>query len=47
MERRILEIGEIVAIYAFAVMSNRYHLVVHMSPATANSWSAGDVVRLY
>ena len=26
-------------------MSNHYHLVVHMSPATANSWSAEEVAR--
>jgi len=26
-------------------MSNHYHLVVHMSPATSNAWSAGEVAR--
>ena len=47
VERRILEMGDIFAcgIYAFAVMSNHYHLVVHMSPATANSWRAEEVAR--
>lgn len=39
VEQRILEMGEIFAcgIYAYAVMSNHYHLVVHMSPATSNA----------
>ena len=47
VERRILEIGEIFAcgIYAYAVMSNHYHLVVHMSPSASNAWSADDVAR--
>lgn len=47
VERRILELGEIFAcgIYAYAVMSNHYHLVVHMSPATSAAWSAEDVAR--
>ena len=47
VERRILEMGEIFAcgIYAYTVMSNHYDLVVHMSPATANGWSAEEVAR--
>ena len=47
VERRILELGEIFAcgIYAYAVMSNHYHLVVHMSPSTSNAWSAAEVAR--
>jgi len=47
VEQRILELGEIFAcgIYAYAVMSNHYHLVVHMSPNAANSWSAQEVAR--
>lgn len=47
VERRILEMGEIFAcgIYAYTVMSNHYHLVVHMSPATSNAWCAEDVTR--
>jgi len=47
VEQRILELGEIFAcgIYAYAVMSNHYHLVVHMSPSAANDWSAYEVAR--
>jgi hypothetical protein len=53
VEARILELGGIFAcgIYAWAVMSNHLHLVVHMSPAAARDWSADEVaarwVRLY
>jgi hypothetical protein len=45
VEARILELGEIFAcgIYAWAVMSNHLHLVVHMSPVTARDWSALEV----
>ena len=47
VERRILELADIFAcgIYAYAVMSNHYHLVVHMSPATSNAWNAEEVAR--
>jgi len=47
VEQRILQLGEIFAcgIYAYAVMSNHYHLVVHMSPSAANDWSAYEVAR--
>ena len=47
VERRILELGDIFAcgIYAYAVMSNHYHLVVHMSPATSMAWTAEEVAR--
>jgi REP element-mobilizing transposase RayT len=53
VEARILELGDIFAcgIYAWAVMSNHLHLVVHMSPTTARDWSASEVatrwVKLY
>ena len=53
VERRILELGDIFAcgIYAYAVMSNHYHLVVHMSPATSAAWRTEEVaqrwVKLY
>jgi hypothetical protein len=53
VEARILELGDIFAcgIYAWAVMSNHLHLVVHMSPVTARDWSALEVatrwVKLY
>jgi len=46
-EQRILELGQIFScgIYAYAVMSNHYHLVVHMSPNAANDGSAYEVAR--
>ena len=53
LKNRILELGDIFAtgIYAFAVMSNHVHVVLHMHPATAISWSKDEVanrwVRLY
>jgi len=39
VERRIFEVGNIFVcgIDAYALMSNHYHLVVHMSPKTANT----------
>ena len=44
---RILELGDIFAtgIYAFAVMSNPVHVVLHMHPITANAWSSEEVTR--
>ncbi len=47
VEKRIAELSEIFAcgVYAYAVMSNHYHLVVHMTPMTANGWSADEVAR--
>jgi len=47
VEQRILELGQIFAcgIYAYAVMSNHYHLVVHMSPSAANDWRTYEVAR--
>ena len=53
VEARVLELGGIFAcgIHAWAVMCNHLHIVVHMSPATADGWSPEDVavrwVRLY
>ena len=40
VEARIFELGNIFAcgVHAWAVMSNHLHIVVHMSPATANGW---------
>ena len=45
LKTRILELGDIFAtgIYAFAVMSNHVHVVLHMHPATANAWSNDEV----
>ncbi len=47
VEARIYELGDIFAcgIYGYAVMSNHLHLVLHMSPATSNAWSAEEVAR--
>jgi len=53
LKNRILELGDIFAtgIYAFAVMSNHVHVVLHMHPGTANAWSSDEVasrwVRLF
>ena len=53
LKKRILELGDIFAtgIYAFAIMSNHVHIVLHMQPATANAWSNEELanrwVRLY
>ena len=53
LKTRILELGDIFAtgIYAFAVMSNHAHVVLHMHPATANAWTALEVaarwIRLF
>jgi len=47
VEQHILELGGIFAcgIYAYAIMSNHYHLVVHMSPSSANDSRAYEVAR--
>lgn len=53
VEVRILELGHIFAcgVHAWAVVRNHLHIVVNMSPVTANSWSPEEVaarwVRLY
>jgi len=47
VEQRFLELGGIFAcgIYAYAIMSNHYYLVVHMSPSAANDRSAYELAR--
>ena len=47
LKTRILELGDIFAtgIYAFAVMSNHVHVVLHMHPGSANAWSSDEVAR--
>ena len=53
VEQRIILVSSCfaVAIYAYAVMSNHLHLVIHVEPAAAASWSNQDVaarwVRLF
>ena len=47
IEQRILFLAKIFAIdvCAYAVMSNHYHLVVHLAPATAEDWDEAEVLR--
>jgi hypothetical protein len=47
VEQRLLELARWFAlgVYAYAVMSNHLHLVVHVDPAAAASWSAKEVAR--
>jgi hypothetical protein len=47
VEQRILDMGNTFAcgVYAYAVMSNHLHLVVHMNPAAAREWSAAEVAK--
>ena len=47
IETRILELAECfsVSVYAFAVMSNHAHVVVHVDPIEAHSWSDEEVAR--
>ena len=49
LKARILELGDVFAtgIYAFAVMSNFVHVVLHVHPATANTWSSEEVARCW
>ncbi len=47
LRERLAELVEVFAIdlCAYALMSNHYHLVVHLRPAAPQTWSAEDVVR--
>ncbi len=47
IEERVLQLARIFAIdvCAYAVMSNHYHLVLHINAADANSWSDFEVCR--
>jgi hypothetical protein len=47
VEDRILKLADVFAcgIYAFAIMSNHYHMVLHMHPPTANSWTDLEVAQ--
>ena len=47
LEERILFLGGIfaVGIHAYAVMSNHFHVVVEVDPATADGWSDEEVAR--
>ena len=47
IEHRLLFLTEVFAVdvYAYAVMSNHYHIVVNYCPARARSWSDAEVAR--
>lgn len=47
VEARIALIGECfsVAVYAYAVMSNHLHLVLHVDPGTTQNWSVDEVAQ--
>jgi len=47
IEDRLLELGSIFAIdiAAYAVMSNHYHVVLHINHEQASSWSELQVVE--
>jgi len=47
IENRILELATIfaVAVHAYAVMSNHFHLVVAIDPSTTRKWSDEEVAR--
>ncbi|MCX2836501.1 hypothetical protein OQJ60_16850, partial [Microbulbifer thermotolerans] len=46
IENRLLELAEIFAldICAYAVMSNHYHVVLHINAAQAKGWTLREVV---
>ncbi|MDQ7050935.1 MAG: hypothetical protein Q9M92_15940 [Enterobacterales bacterium] len=47
IENRILQLAEIfsIEIYAYAVMSNHYHIVVYSDPKLPEKWSDEEVAR--
>ena len=47
IESRLLALTEVFAVnvYAYAVMSNHYHIVVHYCPQQARTWTDAEVVR--
>ena len=47
LERRITLLAKIFAIdlFAYAVMSNHYHLVVRLDPKRTKSWGAAEIAR--
>lgn len=47
VEARLLELAEwfSVGVHAYAVMSNHLHVVVHVDPTAAATWSAEEVAR--
>ena len=47
IEDKILELGSIFAldICAYAVLSNHYHVVLHIDKTSAETWSTGEVIE--
>lgn len=47
IEARLLTLSEIfpIDVYAYAVMSNHYHIVVHYRPSEGRRWPAFDIAR--
>ena len=47
IELRLLALTDVFAVdvYAYAVMSNHYHIVIHYCPQRARTWSDAEVVR--
>lgn len=47
IEDRILELADsfAVSVYSYAVMSNHFHVVVHVDPTATSSWSDQEVAR--
>ncbi len=47
LEDKLLELGNIFSldIYAYAIMSNHYHVVLHINKAQATSWSQDEVIQ--
>ncbi len=47
IESRLLALTDVFAVdvYAYAVMSNHYHIVIHYRPQQARTWSDAEVVR--
>ena len=49
LEDKLLILGELFAldICAYAIMSNHYHVVLHINKAQADSWSVKDVISIW
>lgn len=47
IESRILELAQIFAldVCAYAVMSNHYHIVLHINASKANTWATNEVIE--
>jgi len=47
VEQRLLELARLfsIGVYAYALMSNHLHIVLHLDPASAAAWSPEEVAR--